>query len=74
MTAALATGHMRAAVNHRAELVFVYENTCGHGAFADGGSDRCPGHGERWVDVRCDHPSDHYVEDIAALFTQVIAP
>ncbi|MCB9541652.1 MAG: hypothetical protein H6703_04285 [Myxococcales bacterium] len=51
-TAALATGYMQRARAHGAELVLVYENSCGHGVFAIEGSARCPGAGARWVDPR----------------------
>jgi hypothetical protein len=73
ITAHLATGYMDVAVAHRAELVLLYENACGHGSFAPAGSDRCRG-GAKWISETCRQITPEGSAAITALIMQVIRP
>jgi hypothetical protein len=73
IAAHFATGFMDVALAHRAELVLLYENACGHGSFAPAGSDRCQG-GVKWITETCRQLTPEGSAAITALIMQVIRP
>lgn len=73
IAAHFATGYMDVALAHRAELVLLYENACGHGSFSPAGSDRCQG-GAPWINGSCRQLTPEGSEAFARLIMQVIRP
>ena len=67
---------MKAAVDSRSDLVFLFETFCGHGYKRDDPTLQCyrGPNTDLWFDLTCIHPNPTGHAQIAKLFEEVIWP